>query len=171
MIALLTGGSGCGKSTYAERLIASLPGENRYYIATMRVYDHESELRVARHRAQRADKGFRTIECEKDLASADIDEGSIVLLEDLGNLMANEMFDGGDVSRIVPAIHELAEKCRHLIMVTNDVFSDGIDYEESTQEYIQQLAQINNAAAQIADCVVEVIYYIPVAVKGELPCV
>lgn len=171
MIVLVTGGSGCGKSTWAEKMVASLPNEKRVYVATMQVYDDESVKRVERHRAQRADKGFQTIECEKDLASADIAEGSIVLLEDLVNLMANEMFDGGKVSRIVPALSELAKKCRHLIMVTNDVFSDGIDYEESTQEYIRQLAQINNAAAQIADCVVEVIYSIPVAVKGELPCV
>ena len=171
MIVLVTGGSGSGKSTWAEKLVASLPNENRVYIATMRVYDDESVKRVERHRAQRADKGFCTIEREKDLASADIAEGSVVLLEDLVNLMANEMFDGGDVSRIVPALNILAKKCRHLIMVTNDIFSDGIEYAESTQEYIRQLAQINNAAAQMADCVVEVVYSIPVCVKGELPCV
>jgi len=171
MIVLITGGSGCGKSTWAEKLVASLPKEKRVYIATMQVYDEESVKRVERHRAQRADKGFQTIECEKDLAAADIEDGSIVLLEDLVNLMANEMFDGGDVSRIVPALNVLAKKCGHLIMVTNDVFSDGIEYAESTQEYIRQLAQINNAAAQIADCVVEVVYSIPIAVKGELPCV
>ena len=171
MIVLVTGGSGSGKSTWAEKLVASLPNENRVYIATMQVYDAESVKRVERHRAQRADKGFRTIECEKDLASANIAEGSVVLLEDLVNLMANEMFDGGDVSRIVPALNILAKKCRHLIMVTNDIFSDGIEYAESTQEYIRQLAEINNAAAQMADYVVEVVYSIPVCVKGELPCV
>ena len=171
MIVLVTGGSGCGKSTWAEKLIASLPMEKRVYIATMQVYDDESVQRVARHRAQRADKGFRTIECEKDLASAQIEEGSIVLLEDLVNLMANEMFDGGNVERIVPALHDLTKKCRHLIMVTNDVFSDGLEYAESTQKYIRQLAQINNEAAQMADSVVEVVYSIPIAVKGELPCV
>jgi len=171
MIVLVTGGSGSGKSTWAEKLVTSLPNENRVYIATMRVYDDESVKRVERHRAQRADKGFRTIECEKDLTSADIADGSIVLLEDLVNLMANEMFDDGDVNRIVPALNVLAKKCRHLIMVTNDVFADGLEYAESTQEYIRQLAQINNAAAQIADCVIEVVYSIPVTVKGELPCV
>ena len=42
---------------------------------------------------------------------------------------------------------------------------DGIEYAESTQEYIRRLAQINNAAAQMADCVVEVVYSIPIAVK------
>lgn len=171
MIVLVTGGSGCGKSTWAEKLIASLPDENRVYIATMQVYDEESVRRVARHRAQRADKGFLTIECEKDLASADVPEGSIVLLEDLVNLMANEMFDGGDVNRIVPALKILASRCRHLVMVTNDVFSDGVEYAESTQEYLRMLADINRCAAELADCVAEVVYSIPVAVKGELPCV
>jgi len=171
MIVLVTGGSGCGKSTWAEKLIASLPDEKRVYIATMQVYDEESVRRVARHRAQRADKGFRTIECEKDLASADIEEGSIVLLEDLVNLMANEMFDGGDVERIVPALKALASRCRHLVMVTNDVFSDGVTYAESTQEYLRMLAEINRQAAALADCVVEVVYSIPIAVKGALPCV
>ncbi|MBQ8202456.1 MAG: bifunctional adenosylcobinamide kinase/adenosylcobinamide-phosphate guanylyltransferase [Clostridia bacterium] len=171
MIVLVTGGSGCGKSTWAEKLVASMPEEKRVYIATMQVYDDESVRRVARHRAQRADKGFTTIECEKDLASADIPEGSTVLLEDLVNLMANEMFDGGDVERIVPALRELSRRCAHLVMVTNDVFSDGVVYAESTQEYLLKLAEINRQAAELADCVVEVVYSIPVAVKGEVPCV
>ena len=171
MIVLVTGGSGCGKSTWAEKLIATLPKEKRVYIATMQVYDEESVQRVARHRAQRADKGFTTIECEKDLASANVEEGSVVLLEDLVNLMANEMFDGGDVERIVPALCDLAQKAQHLVMVTNDVFSDGVVYDEFTQEYLRNLAKINREVASIADLVVEVVYSIPVALKGELPCV
>lgn len=171
MIVLVTGGSGCGKSTWAEKLVDTLPRENRIYIATMQVYDDESVQRVARHRAQRADKGFTTIECETDLASAEVPAGSIVLLEDLVNLMANEMFSGGDVARIVPALQSLAGKCRHLVMVTNDVFSDGVTYAESTQDYLRQLAAINAKAAELADCVVEVVYSIPVCLKGALPCV
>jgi len=170
MIYLVTGGSGCGKSTWAEKLIDSMPREGRIYIATMQVYDQESEKRVARHRAQRADKGFFTLEWEKDLAAAPVAEGSIVLLEDLVNLTANEMFDGGDPARIVPALQALARKCRHLVMVTNDVFSDGLSYDASTREYLRQLAQVNRQAALLADCVVEVVYSIPLALKGALPC-
>ena len=56
-------------------------------------------------------------------------------------------------------------------MVTNDVFSDGVDYAESTQEYLRKLSDINRQAAGLADTVVEVVYSIPVCVKGELPCV
>lgn len=171
MIVLVTGGSGCGKSTWAEKLVSALPAKKRVYIATMQVYDEESVQRVARHRAQRADKGFTTIECEKNLASADVPEGSVVLLEDLVNLMANEMFGGGDTSRILPALNVLACKCQHLILVTNDVFSDGIHYPNSTREYLRQLARINAETAKMADCVVEVVYSIPLYVKGALPCV
>lgn len=171
MIMLLTGGSGCGKSTYAERIVALLPENKRVYIATMQVYDEESVRRVERHRAQRADKGFVTIECEKDLASAGIEDGSIVLLEDLVNLTANEMFDGGDVSSIAPALSDLAARCSHLIMVTNDLFSDGEAYSETTQEYLRVLAGVNAHAAALADCVCEVVYTIPITLKGALPCV
>lgn len=54
MIVLVTGGSGCGKSTWAEKLVSALPAEKRVYIATMQVYDEESVQRVARivHSAQ-----------------------------------------------------------------------------------------------------------------------
>lgn len=171
MIALLTGGSGCGKSTYAEKIIAAMPREKRVYIATMQVYDEESVRRVARHRAQRADKGFTTYESPKNLGGVPVEEGSIVLLEDLVNLVANEMFDGGDWTRICGALDALAKKCRHLVIVTNDVFSDGVTYAESTREYLRNLAEVNRHAAEMADYVAEVVYSIPITLKGEAPCV
>lgn len=58
---LLTGGSGCGKSTYAERLARSLPAP-RYYIATMRPYDEECQTKIRRHQQQRESGDFITIE-------------------------------------------------------------------------------------------------------------
>lgn len=170
MIALLTGGSGCGKSTYAERLVRALPGERRIYLATMQVRDEESVHRVARHRAQRANLGFETIERDRDIGALDIPAGSVVLLEDLVNLVAGEMFSGGDVRRIAPALDALGRRCRHLIMVTNDVFSDGIRYGASTQAYLRALAQVNRHAAAMADYAAEVVHSIPVPLKGEAPC-
>ena len=171
MIVLLTGGSGCGKSTYAEKLIAAMPKRNRVYIATMQVYDEESVKRVARHRAQRADKGFETIERQKDIGGLAIAPGGTALLEDLPNLLANEMFDGGDWTRILPGLKRLAALCDNLVMVTNDVFADGVSYPPSTDEYLRRLAQINAGAAALADYAAEVVYSIPVPFKGEAPCV
>ncbi len=171
MIVLLTGGSGCGKSTYAERLISAMPMENRVYIATMRICDEESRRRVARHRAQRADKGFQTMECPKGLGGLALKKGSIALLEDLPNLLANEMFDGGDASRIPAALAQLAGQCRHLVLVTNDIFCDGVAYTGAMEAYLRKLAEINVYAASLAEYVAEVVYSIPVPLKGKEPCV
>ena len=172
MIALVTGGSGSGKSAYAEKLVKGISDGKRVYIATMRVWDKESEIRVARHRAQRKELGFETIECPVNLAGIRLPQDATVLLEDIPNLVANEMFDeNGDVSRIIPALQKLAGSCKNLIMVTGNVFADGGDYDPETQEYMRLLSEVNAAAAEIADCGVEVVYTIPVPFKGELPCV
>ena len=45
MITLVLGGSGSGKSAYAEHLLDGKT--NKYYIATMQVYDAEGGKKVA----------------------------------------------------------------------------------------------------------------------------
>lgn len=49
MITLITGGSGSGKSAYAEKYICRVSNENgykeKYYIATMQVFDDEGSGR------------------------------------------------------------------------------------------------------------------------------
>ena len=65
--------------------------------------------------------------------------------------------------------HSVYSLYYHLIMVTNDLFSDGETYSSSVQEYLRCLAEINRQAAILADHVIEVVYSIPVALKGELP--
>ena len=170
MIALILGGSGSGKSAYAEKIISAAPEGKRIYIATMSLRDAESALRAERHRARRAPMGFDTIEQPKDLESADVPAGAFVLLEDLPNLVAGEMFDGGDVRRIAPALRRLAGISRGLVMVTGDVFSDGAVYPQATMRYLKCLSQVNRFAAELADSVTEVVCSIPVPVKGGLPC-
>ena len=171
MIVLIIGGSGSGKSAYAEELVGKISDENRVYIATMRVWDAESEIRVARHREQRKELGFETIECPLCPDGIRLPENATVLLEDIPNLVANEMFDeNGDTQRIIPALEKLARSCRNLVMVTGNVFADGGNYSPETLEYMQLLAQVNAAAAEYADCGIEVVYTIPVPFKGEIPC-
>ena len=47
MIYLVTGGSGSGKSAYAESLLSEFENiRSRYYIATMQVYGEEGKKRV-----------------------------------------------------------------------------------------------------------------------------
>ena len=98
--------------------------------------------------------------------------GKVVLLECLSNLTANEMFekDGAGADRaaeeILAGIDRLREQSGHLIVVTNEIFSDGVRYDEETTEYLRLLGRINQRIAAIADQVTEVVYGIPVPVKA-----
>ena len=49
MITLMTGGSACGKSSYAESLAVRLNGP-RYYLAAMQPYGEGGAEKIARHR-------------------------------------------------------------------------------------------------------------------------
>ena len=167
MIALVTGGSGCGKSTWAEKFLRRFSGP-KFYIATMRVVDDECRARVERHQIQRAGMGFMTLERPTDAGNAAVSPGATALLECLPTLMANEMFDGGEPDRVLPGIERLCERCENLVVVTNDVFSDGLTYDPETARYIQKLAEVNRRVAEKADLVVEVVFSIPVALKGAI---
>lgn len=194
MITLVTGGSGSGKSAYAESLLSSCEGI-KYYIATMQIYDAEGEKKVERHRKLRAGKRFLTIEspmnvgkiefaCAGEVEQAQYrqeaerkvqgsSEKKSALLECMSNLTANEMFtkDGIKsaeevVGKIVSEMQTLSQKLDNLVIVTNNVFEDGVIYDAGTMEYLKALGRINAALARLADRVAEVVVGIPVELKG-----
>ena len=73
--------------------------------------------------------------------------------------------------KIVQALIDLSTRVQDVVIVTNDVFSDGgnLTYDESTREYVKNLAQINCALAREAATVTEVVCGIPVIVKKNHP--
>ena len=158
MLTLVIGGSGSGKSVYAERLAASFPGK-KVYLATMEPFDDECRARIRRHRDQRKTIGFETVECYTNLAGADIPAGACVLLEDLSNLLANEMFspEGGGIGQVRRGLAAVEAACGHLIVVTNEVFSGGDRYEGETVQFMKNLAVLNRELAARAQRVVEVV--------------
>lgn len=176
MFTVVTGGSASGKSAYAEGLVTdlkkkeSIEDAHTFYVATMYPFDAESHRRIERHRKMRAGKGFTTIEQPLHLCDIAIEPDGLVLMECMSNLAANEMYmeeGAGDaaVAAIMDGIVKLEETCRHLIVVTNEVFSDGNSYDESTEKYLQYLGRINQEMGQRADQVVEVVYGIPIIKK------
>lgn len=172
MMILITGGSGCGKSFFAEQLCMKQPGP-RYYLAAMQPYGEEGEARIRRHRALREGKGFETVERYTDYASLKLPARGTALLECVANLTANEMFgpDGSvtdPVERVLSGISAVSDQCRTLIVITNDVGSDGVRYEATTESYIHALGRINAALAEGADTVIEMVAGIPLFLKGRL---
>ena len=73
--------------------------------------------------------------------------------------------------KIVQALVDLSTRVQDVVIVTNDVFSDGgsLTYDESTREYVRNLAEINCALAREAATVTEVVCGIPVIVKKNYP--
>ena len=73
--------------------------------------------------------------------------------------------------KIVQALVDLSTRVQDVVIVTNDVFSDGgsLTYDESTREYVKNLAEINCALAREAATVTEVVCGIPVIVKKNHP--
>ena len=170
MLTLVVGGAASGKSAYAERLVLQTAFP-RYYLATMQVWDAECAARVEKHRRMRAEKQFKTLECPLHLGTVRLPARGTALLEDLGNLTANELYDpagAGEAaaSAILDGLSQLAAQCEHLIVVSNEVFSGGANYAGDTDRYLKALAQVNNALAARADAVVRVVCGIPVYHKG-----
>lgn len=172
MFVTVTGGSGSGKSAFAEDLAGKLDSGRKLYIATMMCFDEESLERVRRHRSMRAGKQFDTLECFTHLEEAVIPQNSTVLLECMSNLAANEFFSPegrGEQAEdaIRKGLDRLKERAGNVCVVTNEIFSDGIWYDSETMRYIKLLGQINRYLAKISDCLYEVVYGIPVCLKGE----
>ena len=171
MLILVTGGAASGKSEFAERLCMHFPAPY-YYIATMQPYGKEGEMRIKRHRELRKGKGFTTIERYVDIGGIELPEKGTALLECIGNLTANEMFrDCNAVNPsddVISGILRLYEGCKNLVVVSNEVGSDGVEYDESTRGYIDALGRINAEIAKSADAVFEVCAGIPIKLKGDI---
>ena len=199
MLYIVTGGSGSGKSEYAEQTAVQCrnrTGGTLWYLATMRIWDDEGRKRVERHRRMRAAKGFETLERYTGLETLELRETfeelnpagldaeqetdslkywesrrvaqkQVLLLECMSNLVLNEFYDqeNGAEERILQGIKHLQKQCGDLIIVTNEIFSDGVTYDLESERYIELLGRINRELGQMADSVTEVVYGIPLAMS------
>ncbi len=175
MTVLVVGGAASGKSAYAEELLCKLSEDlPRFYLATMEPFGSEARERIEKHRAARRDRGFETVECYVNLKEIDLPRSGAVLLEDVGNLCANELFspDGageGAAEAILRGVERLQEACRVLVVVSNEVFCGGADYAGDTARYLSVLADVNRRLAERADAVCEVACGTADYYKGEEP--
>ena len=99
-----------------------------------------------------------------------IPKNSLVLLECMSNLLANEMYAPGgagedSVSEILEGVWNLDRQAKALVVVSNEVFSD-LPVSKEMGRYLSYLGEINAAIAKQAAEVTEVVYGIPVFAKS-----
>ena len=182
MVILISGGCKNGKSSLAQKIACDL-AENAetvpIYFATMIPCDTEDDLRIEKHRADRKNLGFETLECGKNIAekSAQI-TGRVVLFDSLTALVANEMFDSTDseftpeksekiAQKIQTELSEFCEKAGSVVFVSDAIFSDGKIYGETTEIYRRILAKTENFISKKSDCVCEMFAGQAILQKGD----
>lgn len=170
MFITITGGSGSGKSGMAEMIADTLCAGPKLYAATMIAWDEESRKRIRRHREQRAGRQFRTIECPSGLSEIIFEKReSLILLECISNLAANELYEEPDfqirspeeaTECIIEGIHHFAEHSDHLIVVTNEMFQNGTINDEM-RIYLEVTGKVNQYLMKESDVYVESVFGIP----------
>lgn len=178
---VIYGTASSGKSGIAEKIALDKAEElkkNLIYLATMETESLAAKERIKRHRALRKGKGFETIEemYDPSIYKEQVSD-KVVLLECMSNLCSNILYRKmGDVpakdadinqlsEEICSKINELSTYCKELIIVTNNLFEDGITYDAWTDGYLMLLGNVNRSLAGISDVFIEVINGIPVTLK------
>ncbi len=168
-IILISGPNDSGKSRFAESLVQKIKGP-RAYIATMISQTEENARRIEKHRQQRKNLGFKTLEIPCEVEAAAVPADAVVLLEDVSNLLANTIFgQGGGEQQAYRRICELADRCYRLIAVTiSGLCPDS--YEGETAAYIRSLNHLNHMLLERAQSAAVMENGAAIWLKGEMLC-
>jgi adenosylcobinamide kinase / adenosylcobinamide-phosphate guanylyltransferase len=168
---LVIGGSGSGKSEFAQRLAAKC-GEPVIYLATGQAAGPEMVWRIRKHRDSRPDE-WHTVEAQRRLAQAleaAPEPAPTVLLEDIGSLVAScmpqveehdgEMLSpGAEMEQVAQALREevdgffawCAANEKHLVIVTSEVGLGLLPMSPAGRLYKDALGGINQELASQVD--------------------
>lgn len=170
-ITLVLGGARSGKSRFAERLVASVPGP-RVYIATAEVWDGEMAERVARHKQDRG-PGWTTVEEPLDLPGAlrrHAAAGASVLVDCLTLWLSNLMMADADVSaRSAQLLEALAAVEGRVVLVSNEVGLGIVPDNALARRFRDHAGRLHQDVAALAGRVVFVAAGLPMVLKGEKP--
>ena len=179
MTFFISGGAKNGKSTLAQDLAVALAeGKKHYYVATMISTGAEDDDRIRRHIADRDGLGFETVECFRNILDClkVADKGGVFLVDSVTAMVQNALFpveknyemDLDGAARCGDELVEFSGQVRHVVYVSDYIYSDAERYSASTESYRKALADIDRRLAQVCDTVVEVAggqYFVH---KGEL---
>lgn len=177
MIVYISGGCKNGKSSFAEKIANSLKQKNKplYYIATMIPSDSEDDERIKKHKKQRQEFNFETLEIKTNIKQIEklCDCDATFLIDSTTALLSNEMFlkDGTFVKDSYKKVSDdliyITKKLKNVVLVSDYIFSDSIIYDEYTENYKKGLAFIDKNVAKQSDVLIEVCYGNMIFYKGK----
>jgi adenosylcobinamide kinase/adenosylcobinamide-phosphate guanylyltransferase len=170
-VVFVLGGARSGKSGFALKLSAELPGQ-KTYLATAEPFDTEMAKRIERHKSERP-ADWDTIEEPTNIAAAikgvDHGSGGVILLDCLTLWLANLVKAGQSDEEIFLSVEGLKEACEEtgssVVAVSNEVGS-GIVPDNAMARRFRDLAGIvNQRMAEFAGEVYFVAAGLPVRLK------
>lgn len=176
MIVYISGGCKNGKSGIAEKIAYSLKENNKpfYYIATMCPTDEEDEKRIKKHREDRKNLFFETIEIQQNIKDLEniCDLKGTFLIDSVTALLANEMFLNGNVindayKKVCDDLLYIICKMKNVVMVSDYIFSDSMKYDYITNQYKKGLAFIDKNCVKKSDILIEICYNNIIFHKGK----
>jgi adenosylcobinamide kinase/adenosylcobinamide-phosphate guanylyltransferase len=166
---LVLGGARSGKSGYAEGL-ARESGLSRVYVATAQAFDDEMRLRIARHREDRANDGWVTIEEPTDLSAVIAGRagpGTVILVDCLTLWLSNLMLGEHEIEHAQKTLLEaLNAAAGPVILVSNEVGLGIVPETSLGREFRDAQGRLNQAVAALVPRVVFVAAGLPLMLKA-----
>jgi adenosylcobinamide kinase / adenosylcobinamide-phosphate guanylyltransferase len=167
MIVFISGGVRSGKTHIAEQYVQQIVSENdeAHYIATAKITDEEMRQRIIRHQHERSHHplSWKTWEQPEKLHTIvnRFDKNDVILLDCLTNLLANELFADEfwhkedsclrKATSIYEAIRTLGKNSKALIIVSNEVFYNGVPEDAGTYHFMKMLGLLHQQIVSLAD--------------------
>ena len=163
-LTLILGGARSGKTRYAEGLIKALPAP-WIYVATAEIWDEEMRARIERHKADRSEKGWLTIEAPLDLSTA-LHTDHPVLVDCLTLWVTNLMLGEHDIEAATDRLEAvLAERSAPTFLVANEVGLGIVPDNKMARDFRDHAGRLHQRLAQKADRVLLMVAGLPLTVK------
>ena len=166
---LIGGGARSGKSRFAVARAQAL-GARRLFVATAERSDDEMRDRIARHRADRADAGFDTVEEPRALAeaiAADSDH-DVVLVDCLTLWLSNLMHAGSDLDEATDELLGVLDGyAAPVVFVSNEVGLGLVPETPLGRAFRDAQGRLNMRLAERADRVILMAAGLPLVMKDR----
>jgi adenosylcobinamide kinase/adenosylcobinamide-phosphate guanylyltransferase len=170
-LTLILGGARSGKSRHAQTLALALT-HRPLYVATSRAWDEDHQRRIDRHRRERGPE-WRTIECELELGSLELD-GEVAVIDCVTLWLSNFFADGEAevdpcLERARLQIDRLAQRQAQLLIVSNELGQGLHASTEVGRKFADLQGLVNQHIAARAENVALMVAGIAHYVKGQAP--
>ncbi|MDZ5711193.1 bifunctional adenosylcobinamide kinase/adenosylcobinamide-phosphate guanylyltransferase [Jeotgalibacillus haloalkalitolerans] len=175
-VTVIIGGVRSGKTGWAEHEAVSLQhetGGSLVYLASGVAFDREMKERIERHRKDRADENWLTIEQPVDLPEAirKIPERAIVVWDCVTTWLTNELMRGSEKAQVMHDLCYFIKSVRmqaDLYIVSNEVLSEPVFTEGFTSDYQRMIGEVHQVLVKESNCAVEMEAGLALIRKGEM---